>query len=151
LFAQESPNDAGPATLVITYRCTPSQRVKLRQYMRDQGLARFEEWRRNAILQNYRILFSRYVDTNNWDMLTILTFANYSDFDKWQRVERDTPAGLPAAVLDQLLYISTYPLDAVRQKAAAERPLHPTCLVVPYARTTSPQEYLDYRDRTVQP
>jgi hypothetical protein len=151
LIAQDNTNDPGPATLVITYRCVPSQRIKLRQHMRDDGLRRFEDWRRNAILQNYRVLFSRYVDTNNWDMMLVLTFAHYSDFDKWQRVERDTPAGLPATVLDQLLYVNTYPVDLVRQKIADERPLRSAYLVVPYARTVTPPEYLDYWDRTVRP
>ncbi|HEY1342331.1 MAG TPA: hypothetical protein VGF59_32715 [Bryobacteraceae bacterium] len=151
LGAQQDPNDAGPANLIITYRCAPEKRVALREYMRAQGLRRFEDLRRNTVLANYRVYFSRYVDTNNWDMMAVLTFAHFSDFDKWQRVERETPAGLPPEMLAQLLYVSTYPVDLVAQKAADERPLHPVSLVVPYARTVGGPEYQEYFATTVRP
>jgi hypothetical protein len=149
--AQDDPNDAGPATLVITYRCAPEKRVSVRQYMREQGLRRFEELRRNTVVSSYRVLFSRYVDTNNWDMIAVLTFAHFSDFDKWQRVERETPAGLPSDILAQMLTVSTYPADVVAQKLGDERPLRPVCLVVPYARTAPQSTYQEYFTRTVRP
>jgi hypothetical protein len=151
LTAQEDPNDAGPATLVIIYRFAPEKRVAFRQYMRNEGLRRFEDLRKNTVLANYRILFSRYVDTNNWDMIAVLTFAHFSDFDKWQRVERETPAALPTEMLAQTLSVSTYPADLVAQKFADERPLHPVCLVIPYARTVAPATYQEYFAHTVRP
>ena len=74
--------DTGPAALVIAYRCAPAQRVALRQHKLSSGLRQFRCWREAGIVADYRVLFSRYVDTDNWDMLSLLTFSTYSGLEK---------------------------------------------------------------------
>jgi hypothetical protein len=143
--------DTGPTTLVITYRCTPDKRPNLRTYMRQAGLQQLEGYRRNAILSGYRILFSRYVDTNNWDMMMLLSFAQYADVEKWKRIERDSPAGLPPSTLELTISVSTYPVDPMRLKAAGEAPLQPVYLVIPYTWSVSKSDYLQYVDDYVTP
>jgi hypothetical protein len=143
--------DTGPGTLVITYRCTPDKRPDLRNYMRQAGLQQLEGYRRNAILSGYRILFSRYVDTNNWDLMVMLSFAQYADAEKWKRVERDSPAGLPPNMLALTISVSTYPADLMRVKAADEAPLQPAYLVIPYTWSVSKSAYAQYVDDYMTP
>ena len=143
--------DTGSPTLVITYRCTPDKRPDLRNYMRQAGLQQLEGYRKNAILSGYRILFSRYVDTNNWDLMVLLNFAQYADVEKWKRIERDSPAGLPPNTLALTISVSTYHVDLVRLKAAEQAPLQPVYLVIPYTLSVSKPAYLQYVDDYVTP
>src|SRR5689334_6528468 len=55
-------SDGSPVGLVITYQTAPANRPVLRQQMRESELRRFERWKQDGVLQDYRILFSRYVD-----------------------------------------------------------------------------------------
>ena len=151
LVAQDDPKDNGPTTLIIAYRCNPAQRFELREYMELAGVKRFEEWKHNGILSNYRILFSRYVDTNNWDMLAILSFANYDNVEKWKYVERRSPSGLPPNVLAMTIGISTYPADVFIEKASDATVVHPVYFVIPYTYSVPTPEYLQYVRDYVQP
>ena len=63
--------EGNPLGLVIAYQTTPANRPALRQQMRDNELKQFESWKRDGALQDYRILFSRYVDSANWDMMAL--------------------------------------------------------------------------------
>jgi len=147
----QDPHETGPTTLVITYRCPPDKRPELHTYMRQDGLQRLEGYRRNGILAGYRVLLSRYVDTNNWDMIVLLSFPDYTAVDKWQRVERESPAGLPLAMLAVATSLSTYPMDLMRQKAAEDTPLQPVYLVIPYLSSVTAPAYLQYVDNYVMP
>jgi hypothetical protein len=140
LAAQDNPMDTGPTSLVIQYHCSPSRRAQLRLAMSTSGLVRFEQWRTNGILSAYRILFSRYADTDYWDMLALLSFRKYDDVRRWGLVEQRYPAGLDPDFADCLTAIASYPADLVRQKAPPPVLEHPVYLVVPY-KISSPVEY----------
>jgi hypothetical protein len=150
LHAQD-PNETGPTTLVVTYRCPPDKRPELRNGMLQGGLARLEGYRRNAILAGYRVLLSRYVDTNNWDMVLLLSFPDYTAVEKWKHVERESPAGLPPNLLPLATSISTYPMDLMRQKAAEDTTPEPVYLVIPYTYSVTAPAYLQYVDDYVTP
>lgn len=149
--AQSDPKESGSTSLLIAYRCDPSHRVELRQLMREKGLARFEQWKDQGILADYRILFSRYVDTNNWDMLAYLQFKDFTAVAKWDAIERATPAGLPAEALRLTSTITTWPSDLMRQKGSDTPSSRPVYLVIPYAYSVPPQTYLQYADDYVRP
>jgi hypothetical protein len=147
----QDPRETGPTTLVITYRCLPEKRPDLRNYMRQDGLQRLEGYRRNAILAGYRVLLSRYVDINNWDMMLLLSFPDYTAVEKWKRIEHASPAGLPPNVLAMATSMSTYPLDLLRRRAVEETPLQPVYLVIPYTVSVTAPAYLQYVDDYVTP
>ncbi len=140
LAAQDDLMDTGPMSLIIQYHCVPSRRPQLRQAMNSSGLANFEHWRTTGILTGYRVLFSRYADTDHWDMLALLSFRKYDDVLRWGLVERRSPAGLAAEAAEWLTAIESYPADLVREKAPPPVLDHPVYLVIPY-RLSSPAAY----------
>jgi hypothetical protein len=147
----QDPKQTGPTTLVITYRCLPAQRVQLRQQMEKTGLARFQHWKEEAILADYHILFSRYVDTDAWDMMAVLSFPTYAEVEKWKRIERLYPAGLIGEALSNVAAINSYPADLVRQGSASEVPAQPVFLVIPYEVQVAAPAYLQYVDDYAKP
>lgn len=155
-LAQESggppdPKQTGPTSLVILYHCAPAQRVQFRQQMIQTGLRRFEDFRAQGILANYRILFSRYADTNNWDMLALLSFSNYTNAVAWKKIERSNPGGLNPETLSLLTAIHSYPVDRMRANGAPTAPADPVFLVVPYTFSVATSAYLKYADDYVAP
>lgn len=147
----QSSRETGPTTLLITYRCAPSQRVTLRSQMEGAGLARFQHWKETGILAEYRILFSRYVDTDNWDMMAILSFPSYAEVERWKRVERVNPAGLLPEALALVIGINSYAADAVRQNWSDAVPPLPVYLVIPFEVHVAAPDYLRYLDDYVKP
>ncbi len=147
----EDPRDTGPVALVIQYKCLPGSRAQVRASMRTSGLANFARWKAGGILSDYHILFSRYVDTNAWDMLELLTFPSYEAVTRWKRVEESTPAGLPADVLTAAASVETYPVDLMRSGPPAETPARPVYMVIPYTYSVPTGAYLQYADVYVRP
>jgi hypothetical protein len=143
--------DTGPVTLVIQYKCLPGERAHVRTSMRNNGLADFARWKSGGILADYHILFSRYVDTNAWDMLELLTFPNYDAVARWRRVEESTPAGLQGDILKAAISVETYPVDLARSAAPAEAPARPVYFVIPYTYSVPTGAYLHYVDTYVRP
>src|SRR5258708_7599008 len=87
LLAQEPLSQlrgSGPQTLVVAYRCDPDRRVALRQVMLNGGVARFEQWKQQAVLKDYHILFNSYLDSDTYDLLALLTFHDFSGVGKWK-------------------------------------------------------------------
>ncbi|HMD76684.1 MAG TPA: hypothetical protein VKG86_04840 [Terracidiphilus sp.] len=119
--------------------------------MLDKGLKQLETWRADGIVGDYHILFSRYVDTNNWDMLALIGFRHSEDVARWKAVERRSPAGLPPDALALTSSVATYPADLMRQKVAEAPPSRPVYLVIPYTYSVSAQAYLQYADEYVLP
>ena len=74
------------------------------------------------------LLFSRYVDSNVWDALALLTFPNYAEVTRWRRVEATTPAGLAADTISLTTAIETYPVDLMRQEASDDHSYTPAWL-----------------------
>ena len=147
---QGDPKQTGPVGLIIQYKCLPGHRVQLRQSM-EQELKRLADMQSNGVLAEYHVLFSRYVDTNAWDALTLLVFRDYSQVSHWRRVEQIAPAGLSPSTLALTLGVETYPVDLMRQTFSNENVPRPVYLVVPYTISVSPPAYLQYADEYVRP
>jgi hypothetical protein len=153
LCGQEDPKASGPATLLIQYDCPPANRPRLREVMVARGLPRLATLKSSGALENYLVLFSRYVDSSNWDMLTLLSFRDYKDAVAWKEVELQTPAGLDSSDLQVTSEVHTYPLDRVRHDnaSATGAPNAPVYLVIPYSLAVPAAAYLNYFDDYVQP
>jgi hypothetical protein len=144
---------SGPQTLLIAYRSTPAQRAELRQVMVSDGLAQFQRWKERGVLKDYRILFNSYLDSETYDMLSLLTFAEFSDVAKWREIEKTAPGGLAPRALQLITSAVTYPLDAAR---SGESPGPRTrgqsvFFIIEYDYLTSTDDYVRYLDTYVVP
>lgn len=115
------PQGGAPAALIITYRCPPPRRAAFRQYMSEFGLPRFEHWRQEGVLQDYRFLFNWYVDADTWDAMAVLSFANFQQSERWADVEKGNPGGLAQDALEMAWPLNTYSADIVA-RASADTP-----------------------------
>jgi hypothetical protein len=149
--AQLPPKDAGPAMLIIQDRCPIAFRAALRQAAQSDIAAQFEKWLISGRLAGYRLLFSRYVDSNNWDMMAVLSFRDGAAAARWKEIEARQPAGLPAAAQAMVSAVSTYPVDAARSAEPSPAPDAPAYLAIPYSFTVTPADYIQYFDDYVHP
>jgi hypothetical protein len=150
-LAQESASDTGPTALILTYKSAPSNRLALREYASRTGLQRFQKWKESGLLKDYRILFSRYVDADSWDMMVLFTFARYADVARWKEMERESPAGFTAQGLALTSAINTYPADLVRSDSSAAPTANSVFFIIPYDYTVPQPAYLEYVDGSVVP
>jgi hypothetical protein len=151
--AVPSDKDAGPKQLVITYRATPATRVAFRQYMVKSGVKEFERYRKDGLVQSYRLLFNRYVDSDTWDLLAVLTFRDYAQTTGWKDVEAEAPGGLSAEALALATPIHTYSMDLLRQ-GSSPMPAVPgksVFFVIPYDYLVATADYTKYLDEYVLP
>jgi hypothetical protein len=149
---QSNPRVEGaPKTLILTYKCAPAQRLALRAYMSRTGLKQLEQWKNDGILKGYRVLFSRYVDNDNWDMMTFLSFLDSASLPRWSGVEKNSPAGLSLSALATVASVSTAPADLTRSNFPASVDPGSVFLVIPYDYTVSTNEYIRYLDGYVVP
>lgn len=150
-FSQLRKN--GPQTLVIAYRCDASQRVALRQSMLNGGVARFEGWKKQGILKDYHILFNNYLDSDTYDLVSLLTFHDYSGVAKWKDIEKTAPGGLPSDALQLVRSAITYSLDGIRHGASAESraPGKSVYFIIPYDYLVPTDDYVKYVDSYVIP
>ena len=94
---QAGASEAGSTALILTYTCQPAQRLALREHMASVGHERLEQFKAQGVLTSYRILFSRYVDNENWDMmLTLWLWKSLAEGKQNVRVEKQ------AVVSDEL-------------------------------------------------
>lgn len=144
---------SGPQTLAIAYRCNADQRANLRQIMVASGMARFEGWKRQGILKDYHILFNSYLDSETYDLLTLLTFHDFSGVNQWKEIERTAPGGLPNEALKLMTSAITYSLDAVRHGASKEPPKRGQSVyfIIPYDYVIASDDYVRYLDTYVVP
>jgi hypothetical protein len=119
--------------------------------MENSGVRQFGTWKAQGILASYHLLFSRYVDTSQWDMLAVLQFHRYQDVAKWWEVEKRNPAGLAPDLLALVDKVETYPVDLSRTADPASAPAAPVYLVLPYVHAVPPAVYLKYADDYVRP
>ena len=119
--------------------------------MRGDGLKQFDQLRNRGVLESYRVLLSRYVDTNLWDMLAILRFRRYEDVARWREVETQHPAGLPRDAVETVIAIETYPADLMRHEDPGPPPERPVYMVIPYTYSMPAADYLKYFDDYVRP
>jgi len=151
LFAQEP--SGGPTQLIITYRCPPPRRAAFRQYMTELGVGRFERWKQEGLLKDYRFLFNWYVDVDTWDAMAVLWFPNYAAVARWKDVEKTSPGGLARDALDMAWPLNTYSVDVVAHEAAADPPAdlaHAVYFIVAYDFAT-PGAFRDFARTTIGP
>jgi hypothetical protein len=106
--------DTGTTRLLLLYKCKPENRPAFRAYLRRTELPRLRAMQKAGSLSEDTILFSRYVDTENWDALIFLQFSSPAAASAWSAIEDDTPAGLDAEGLRLVSAVSTYPLDLMQ-------------------------------------
>src|ERR1700685_2618292 len=82
--ALQTPPQGGPTELLITYRCPPPRRAAFRQYMSEAGIQRFEHWKQDGVLSDYRFLVNWYVDVDAWDAMAVLSFPTYAQVARWK-------------------------------------------------------------------
>ena len=143
------PRESGPLALVITYHAAPANRAALRQVLEESEARQLQRWKDEGVLQSARLLVNRHVDSVTWDAMALLTFARYSDVERWNVIERTTPAGLSPKALALVSAIETAPGDLMREDGAATA--RPTFLVIPYEVTVAANDYLAYVDGYVVP
>ena len=138
----------GPTTLAVTFRCNPDKRAALREHMLKDGLARFEGYKARGVLKDYRILFNSYLDSDTYDMLSLLTFEKYADVARWREIERKAPGGLSEDGLKLISSAVTSSLDIVRHAASSEEPARGRSVffIIPYDYEISTDEYVKYLD-----
>lgn len=149
--ASDNVLDSGPLNLLLVYRVSPADRASLRQYMETKGLAQFAEWKRQHFFESDKVLFSRYVDTDSWDMEIFLHFKTPADVSAWIELEHTHPAGMQTEALSMMIAVSTYQLDEVAAKALSSPAQHSVYMLIPYDYTVSTDEYVQYLQDYVQP
>lgn len=120
--ADTEERNSGPKSLIITYRCVPAKRPALRQYMQKEGVRRFEQWKQDGVLADYRILFNRYNDADTYDMMAVLNFKSYTDVRKWGEIEAASPGGLTEDALGFITPVNTYTMDVIWHASAPSLP-----------------------------
>ncbi|MGH9843222.1 MAG: hypothetical protein ACREEM_31165 [Blastocatellia bacterium] len=146
--------DSGPLNLLITYRCASAGRPAFREYLAKNGLAQFEQWKREGVIQEYRILFNWYVDADAWDAMAILKFHEYADVARWRAIEKNSPGGLSKEALTLATPIHTYSADAAWQGASETGKgdsKESVFFVIPYELLVPLPDYKTYVDGYVIP
>ena len=141
--------DTGPKHLLITYRCQAASRSAFREYMINQGIRVFQDWKRTGVVNDYHILFNWFVDSETWDMLSIVSFNQYTDIDKWRQVEHSAPGGLMREGLALCSPAITYAMDLLwerRSKSSTSAPGQTVFLIIPYVYypASSLEQYTTY-------
>jgi hypothetical protein len=121
--------------------------------MLKTGVARFEKYRKDGVVDGCRLLFNRYVDADTWDLLALLDFRDYAQATGWKDVEAEAPGGLSAEGLALATPVHTYSMDLVR-RGSSPTPATPgksVFFVIPYDYQVATSEYTKYLDEYVIP
>lgn len=150
-FAQKSAD--APIYVVTSYRCRPDLRVAFREYMSTTGVQRFEQWKRQGVMEDYKILFNCFVDEAVWDMTVLLRFEDYVASDKWYSLTDTMPGGLDSTGLAFGHPFSTVVADLGwhgTSTTATADPAEAIYFVIPYEYTEK-ELYVKYFDAYVAP
>lgn len=137
------PRDTGPRALIITYHTTSAHRVDFRHEL-EQSAVQWRRWKDDGVLQDYRLVYNRYVDSSNWDAIALLSFAGDAGRERWKRIEIESPAGLSPKALELTTAIDTVPADLMRQNGKSGPDA--VFLVIPYEYLVPVNEYIQYLD-----
>jgi hypothetical protein len=107
----QSTQQDGPTELIITYRCPPPRRAAFRQFVNESGIRRFEQWKHDGVLKDYRFLFNWYVDVDTWDAMAVLSFTSYAQVARWKEIEHASPGGLIRDALELAWPLNTTSAD----------------------------------------
>jgi hypothetical protein len=147
-------DQTGPLTLLITYECEARQRPAFRAWMESNGVARFEAWKEEGVLAEYRLLFNWYVDEGTFDAMAFLRFDEFADVGKWNVIERTSPGGLSPTALELAEPVTTSSADIVWQNrgdVANANHRDSVYLMIPYEYLGLVSQYKDYVDGYVIP
>jgi hypothetical protein len=136
------PTAGGTTALVLEYHASPVNRLALRKFMQTDGLPQLERWKSEGLLSGYKVLFSRWTDNQNWDMMTLLNFPDAGKMAKWKEIEIAMPAGMPPKALALVNKIDTNPGDLYLQGGASKG--SGVYVVIPYDYLVSTDKYLAY-------
>ena len=155
LYAADTDTDplaSGPKALVITSSVAPAQRPQLRKIIATAGVRQFQRWRAEGVLDSYQLFFNRNVETDGWDLITLVTFARYADVVRWNELEKTHPAGLPIEAARLLRTVHTSPVDLVRN-GSVPKTGHgkPVFALIPYTYNPDTPVYVSYLDTYVIP
>ena len=137
------PRDAGPRALIVTYHTSPAHRAAFRHEL-EESAAKWRGWKDEGVLQDYRLVYNRYVDSANWDAIALLSFAGDAGLERWKHIEIESPAGLSPKALELATAIDTVPADLMRQNGKSGR--DSVFLVIPYEYLVPVNEYIQYLD-----
>jgi hypothetical protein len=143
------PRESGPLAIVITYHAAPANRAAFRKAMEEGEAAQFKRWKDEGVLRGANLLVNRHVDSVTWDAMALLTFASYAGVQRWNVIERTSPAGLSPKALALTSAIETAPGDLMREggKDAGSG----VFLIIPYEYLVPVNDYLSYLDGYVVP
>ena len=148
--ADADPRFSSPRTLLVAYHTAPANREKLRNYMLTTGLKDFAQWKREGAIADYHVYFNRYIDSDNWDMLAVVTLAAENGTARWAKIEAGHPSGLGQNALELTTAIHTTVSDLMRTKSKpAKNGKPPVYLMVPYDYLVSVNDYIKYVDAYV--
>lgn len=138
--------------MIITYRCPPPRRAAFRQFITENGIQRFEHWKQDGLLKDYRFLFNWYVDVDAWDAMVVLSFSSYAQVARWKQVEHSSPGGLIRDALEMAWPLNTNSADLAWRGAAEEPPIpsNSVYVAVPYDAPT-PADFRDAANLTLIP
>lgn len=155
LAAQEKGE--GPASLFMTYQCTPEKRAAFRAHMSGPGVTNFEKWKSEGKYKDYLVLFSSFTNVGDsaWDMLVRLDFGKYADIENWKAVERSMPAGLSAEALALCSPVTAYLADLTWEggPTPTRNPARAVYLAIPYhlEKGVGKPDYKKYFETYVKP
>lgn len=143
------PALADQDALVVSLQAAPANRAAMRRALETAGQKRLQLFKDQGALRSYQILLSRHLDSRSFDALVVLGVA---DAGRWKKIERESPAGLPAEVLALASAVESVPATLARHGASAQQPAgEPAFLVIPYEVAVSSAEYAHYLDEYVIP
>jgi hypothetical protein len=137
------PRDAGPRVLIIMYHTTPANRVAFRHEL-ESVTGQWRRWKDEGVLQDYRLVYNRYVNSANWDAMALLSFAGDAGLARWKRIETESPAGLSPKALELTTAIDTVPADSMRENGKSTQDT--VFLVIPYEYVVAVNDYIQYLD-----
>ncbi|MDE2371799.1 MAG: hypothetical protein KGN16_22720 [Burkholderiales bacterium] len=137
--------------LLVSYQVAPAQRLALRQALRQVVQTRLKTLKTQGVLADYRVLFSRHADSDQWDGLVVLTFTAAAQQARWAELEREAPAALDPATLASVVQLHSVPVELVRRQHAEAPEPSPVVLAIPYQSLVSAGDYLNYADAYVIP
>ena len=152
LLPAQDAQQGGPTQLIITYRCPPPRRAAFRQYMTEFGVQRFDRWKLEGILKDYRFLFNWYIDVDTWDAMAVLSFPDYAAVVRWKDIEKGSPGGLPRDALEMAWPLNSNSADLVTREAAnAPADLAHTLFFVVAYDFPAAAAYRDYANASIIP
>ena len=135
------PAAAAPPALVVTLHARVADRPVLKRTVETIQAAALKNWRAEGLLSGYRLLFARYPDAGQWDVLELLRFKDETALARWRAIAGEPFAAEVAALAQSVETTST---SSIRAEGAASR--HPAVLVIPYETLVPPADYAAYLD-----